>query len=270
MPITYKNAEDAAGMRIAGRLASEVLDFLTPHVQAGITTEALDKLAHDYIVDVQQAIPAPLNYAPGGYKPYPKSICTSVNHTICHGIPNDKALKKGDIINIDITVIKDGWHGDTSRMFVVGEGSIAAKRLCNITYDAMWKGIVMVKPGVRLGDIGHAIQTFAQGLGFSVVREFCGHGIGRGFHEDPQILHYGAPGTGETLVEGMTFTIEPMINAGKRDIKEMGDGWTIVTKDRSLSAQWEHTILVTPTGYEVLTLSAGSPPLPEFVRATTT
>jgi len=270
MPITYKNAEDAAGMRIAGRLASEVLDFLTPHVQAGITTEALDKLAHDYIVDVQQAIPAPLNYAPGGYKPYPKSICTSVNHTICHGIPNDKALKKGDIINIDITVIKDGWHGDTSRMFVVGEGSIAAKRLCNITYDAMWKGIVMVKPGVRLGDIGHAIQTFAQGLGFSVVREFCGHGIGRGFHEDPQILHYGNPGTGETLVEGMTFTIEPMINAGKRDIKEMGDGWTIVTKDRSLSAQWEHTILVTPTGYEVLTLSAGSPPLPEFVRATTT
>lgn len=270
MPITYKNAEDAAGMRIAGRLASEVLDFITPHVQAGITTEALDKLAHDYIVDVQQAIPAPLNYAPGGYKPYPKSICTSVNHTICHGIPNDKALKKGDIINIDITVIKDGWHGDTSRMFVVGEGSIAAKRLCNITYDAMWKGIVMVKPGVRLGDIGHAIQTFAQGLGFSVVREFCGHGIGRGFHEDPQILHYGNPGTGETLVEGMTFTIEPMINAGKRDIKEMGDGWTIVTKDRSLSAQWEHTILVTPTGYEVLTLSAGSPPLPEFVRATTT
>ena len=270
MPITYKNAEDAAGMRTAGRLASEVLDFLTPHVQAGITTEALDKLAHDYIVDVQQAIPAPLNYAPGGYKPYPKSICTSVNHTICHGIPNDKALKKGDIINIDITVIKDGWHGDTSRMFVVGEGSIAAKRLCNITYDAMWKGIVMVKPGVRLGDIGHAIQTFAQGLGFSVVREFCGHGIGRRFHEDPQILHYGTPGTGETLFEGMTFTIEPMINAGKRDIKEMGDGWTIVTKDRSLSAQWEHTILVTPTGYEVLTLSAGSPPLPEFVRATTT
>ena len=180
MPITYKTESDVAGMRVAGRLASEVLDYLTPHVQAGITTDALDKLAHDYIVDVQQAIPAPLNYAPGGYKPYPKSICTSVNHTICHGIPNDKALKKGDIINIDITVIKDGWHGDTSRMFVVGDGSIAAKRLCSITYEAMWKGIVMVKPGVRLGDIGYAIQTFAQGHGFSVVREFCGHGIGRG------------------------------------------------------------------------------------------
>jgi methionyl aminopeptidase len=270
MPITYKTESDVAGMRVAGRLASEVLDYLTPHVQAGITTDALDKLAHDYIVDVQQAIPAPLNYAPGGYKPYPKSICTSVNQTICHGIPNDKALKKGDIINIDITVIKDGWHGDTSRMFVVGDGSIAAKRLCSITYEAMWKGIVMVKPGVRLGDIGYAIQTFAQGHGFSVVREFCGHGIGRGFHEDPQILHYGTPGTGETLVEGMTFTIEPMINAGKREIKEMNDGWTIVTKDRSLSAQWEHTLLVTPTGYEVLTLSAGSPPLPSFVHATRT
>ena len=255
MPITYKTESDVAGMRVAGRLASEVLDYLTPHVQAGITTDALDKLAHDYIVDVQQAIPAPLNYAPGGYKPYPKSICTSVNHTICHGIPNDKALKKGDIINIDITVIKDGWHGDTSRMFVVGDGSIAAKRLCSITYEAMWKGIVMVKPGVRLGDIGYAIQTFAQGHGFSVVREFCGHGIGRGFHEDPQILHYGTPGTGETLVEGMTFTIEPMINLGKHHVKILKDGWTAVTRDRSLSAQFEHSVGVTEDGCEIFTLS---------------
>jgi methionyl aminopeptidase len=255
-------------MRIAGKLASEVLDHLTPHVVPGVTTEALDKLAHDYIVNVQGAIPAPLNYAPSGYIPYPKSICTSINHQVCHGIPNEKALKKGDILNIDVTVIKDGWHGDTSRMFMLGgesAASIAARRLCAITYDAMWKGIVMVRPGVHLGDIGHAIQVFAEGSGFSVVREFCGHGIGQKFHEEPQVLHYGKPGTLEELKAGMTFTIEPMINAGKRDIKEMGDGWTIVTKDRSLSAQWEHTILVTETGYEVLTLSAGSPPPPVFV-----
>ncbi|MBU4518646.1 MAG: type I methionyl aminopeptidase [Gammaproteobacteria bacterium] len=268
MSITYKDDTGIAGMRVAGRLASEVLDYLTPHVVPGVTTEALDKLAHDYIVNVQGAIPAPLNYAPSGYIPYPKSICTSINHQVCHGIPNEKALKKGDILNIDVTVIKDGWHGDTSRMFMLGgesAASIAAKRLCAITYDAMWKGIVMVRPGVRLGDIGHAIQVFAEGNGFSVVREFCGHGIGQKFHEEPQVLHYGKPGTLEELKVGMTFTIEPMINAGKRDIKEMGDGWTIVTKDRSLSAQWEHTILVTETGYEVLTLSAGSPPLPAFV-----
>lgn len=268
MSITYKDDTGIAGMRIAGKLASEVLDYLTPHVVPGVTTEALDKLAHDYIVNVQGAIPAPLNYAPSGYIPYPKSICTSINHQVCHGIPNEKALKKGDILNIDVTVIKDGWHGDTSRMFMLGgesAASIAAKRLCAITYDAMWKGIVMVRPGVRLGDIGHAIQVFAEGNGFSVVREFCGHGIGQKFHEEPQVLHYGKPGTLEELKVGMTFTIEPMINAGKRDIKEMGDGWTIVTKDRSLSAQWEHTILVTETGYEVLTLSAGSPPLPAFV-----
>ena len=268
MSITYKDDTGIAGMRIAGKLASEVLDYLTPHVVPGVTTEALDKLAHDYIVNVQSAIPAPLNYAPSGYIPYPKSICTSINHQVCHGIPNEKALKKGDILNIDVTVIKDGWHGDTSRMFMLGgesAASIAAKRLCAITYDAMWKGIVMVRPGVRLGDIGHAIQVFAEGNGFSVVREFCGHGIGQKFHEEPQVLHYGKPGTLEELKVGMTFTIEPMINAGKRDIKEMGDGWTIVTKDRSLSAQWEHTILVTETGYEVLTLSAGSPPLPAFV-----
>jgi methionyl aminopeptidase len=270
MTITYKDASGITGMRVAGQLASEVLDYLTPFVQAGVTTNALDKLAHDYIVDVQGAIPAPLNYKGGGNTPYPKSICTSVNHQVCHGIPNDKALKKGDIVNIDVTVIKDGWHGDTSRMFMVGEVSIAAKRLCAITYDAMWHGIKMVRPGIHLGDIGYAIQKFAEGQGFSVVREFCGHGIGRVFHEEPQVLHYGRPGTLEKLVEGMTFTIEPMINAGRKDIKDgpEKDGWTIVTQDRSLSAQWEHTVLVTSTGYEVLTLSAGSPATPAFVTAT--
>jgi methionyl aminopeptidase len=265
MSITIKNAEDAAGMRIAGRLASEVLDMLTEHVKPGVSTEQLDKLAHDHIVNVQGGIPAPLNYAPAGYTPYPKSICTSINHQVCHGIPNDRPLKNGDIVNIDVTVIKDGWHGDTSRMYIVGEGSIAAKRLCTITYEAMWKGIVKVKPGAHLGDIGHTIQTFAENAGFTIVREFCGHGIGRKFHEEPQVLHYGRPGTLEELKAGMVFTIEPMVNAGRRDIRETGDGWTIVTKDRSLSAQWEHTVLVTETGYEVLTLSAGSPPPPAFV-----
>ncbi len=268
MAITYKDQNGIEGMRVAGRLASEVLDYLAPHVVPGVTTNQLDQLAHDYITQVQGAIPAPLNYAPGGYSPYPKSICTSINHQVCHGIPNDKALKKGDIVNIDITVIKDGWHGDTSRMFLLGETSIAAKRLCQLTYEAMWHGIVNVKPGVHLGDIGFAIQKFAESNGFSVVREFCGHGIGLNFHEEPQVLHYGRPGTLEVLQEGMTFTIEPMINAGKRDIKELGDGWTIVTRDHSLSAQWEHTILVTPTGFEVLTLSAAYPPLPSFVTST--
>ena len=272
MTITYKDAQGIAGMRVAGRLASEVLDYLTPFVQPGVTTNELDKLAHDYITQVQGAIPAPLNYTGGGNTPYPKSICTSVNHQGCHGIPNDKQLKKGDVVNIDVTVIKDSWHGDTSRMFMVGDVSIAAKRLSAITYEAMWHGIVMVRPGIHLGDIGHAIQKFAEGHGFSVVREFCGHGIGQVFHEEPQVLHYGRPGTLEKLVEGMTFTIEPMINAGGKDIKNgpEKDGWTIVTKDRSLSAQWEHTILVTPTGYEVLTLSAGSPPPPAFVSGVAT
>jgi len=267
MSITIKTGAEIDAMRLAGRLASEVLDYLTPHVTPGVTTEALDKLAHDYMVQVQGTIPAPLNYAPGGHTPYPKSICTSVNHQVCHGIPNDRPLKDGDIVNIDITVIKDGWHGDTSRMFVVGKGSIAAKRLCQITYEAMWRGIVKVKPGVRLGDIGHAIQTFAENQGFSIVREFCGHGIGQKFHEEPQVLHYGRPGTLEVLQPGMTFTIEPMINQGRREIREMNDGWTIVTKDRSLSAQWEHTVLCTDTGYEVLTLSAGTPAPPAFVAA---
>ncbi len=269
MTITYKDAAGVAGMRIAGRLASEVLDYLTPHVVPGVSTNQLDQLAHDYITQVQGGIPAPLNYRGGGNVPYPKSICTSVNHQVCHGIPNDKLLKKGDIVNIDITVIKDSWHGDTSRMFVVGETSIAARRLCSITYEAMWRGIVMVRPGARLGDIGWAIQKFAEAQGFSVVREFCGHGIGTVFHEEPQVLHYGKPGTLEELKPGMTFTIEPMINAGRKDIKDgpEKDSWTSVTKDHSLSAQWEHTVLVTQDGYEIMTLSAGSPPPPDFVGA---
>ena len=252
-------------MRVAGKLASEVLDFITPHVVAGATTEKLDQLCHDYMVNVQKTIPAPLNYAPEGHTPYPKSICTSVNHQICHGVPGEKVLKNGDIVNIDITVIKDGYHGDTSRMFYVGEPSIQARRLCEITYDCMWLGIAKVKAGATLGDIGHVIQTYAEKNGYSVVREFCGHGIGKAFHEDPQVLHYGKPGTGLKLQAGMMFTIEPMINAGKRDIKQLGDGWTIVTKDHSLSAQWEHTVLVTETGYEVMTLSADSPPIPSII-----
>ncbi|MCA6216355.1 type I methionyl aminopeptidase [Ideonella sp. B7] len=267
MTITIKSAADIEGMRVAGRLTSEVLDMLAEHVKPGVTTNELDKLAHDLIVYEQKAIPAPLNYAPPGHKPYPKSICTSINHQVCHGIPNDKPLKNGDIVNLDITVIKDGWHGDSSRMFIVGEGSIAAKRLCQLTYEAMWKGIMQVHAGARLGDIGHAIQTFAENNGLSVVREFCGHGIGHGFHEEPQVLHYGRPGTLEELKAGMTITIEPMLNAGRREIKEGPDGWAIVTKDRSLSAQWEHTVLVTETGYEVLTLSAGTPAPPAFVNA---
>ncbi|MCB1981981.1 MAG: type I methionyl aminopeptidase [Rhodoferax sp.] len=265
MTIAIKSSGDIVSMRVAGRLAAEVLDMLAAHIRPGVTTQQLDRLAHDHIVHVQGATPAPLNYAPPGYVPYPASVCTSINHQVCHGIPNDRPLKLGDILNIDVTVIKDGWHGDTSRMFIVGEGSIQARRLCRITYEAMWKGIVQVRPGARLGDIGHAIQTFAEAAGYSVVREFCGHGIGRKFHEEPQVLHYGRPGTLDELQPGMIFTIEPMINAGRREIRELGDGWTIVTKDRSLSAQWEHTVLVTDTGYEVLTLSAGTPPAPEFV-----
>ena len=270
MGIVIKTAEDIEGMRLAGRLASEVLDMLTPHIKPGVTTLELDKLAHDHMVHVQGGIPATLNYAPAGYPPYPASLCASINEQVCHGIPDSRPLRNGDILNLDVTVIKNGYHGDNSRMFVVGEGSIAAKRLCHVTFEAMWKGIVKVKPGARLGDIGHAIQTFAENAGFSVVREFCGHGVGKRFHEEPQVLHYGRPGTLEELVPGMIFTIEPMINAGRREIKEDRkgnkpyDGWTIVTKDRSLSAQWEHTVLVTETGYEVLTVSAGSPPAPDF------
>ena len=266
MSITYKDEAGVAGMRLAGRLASEVLDHLTPLIQPGVTTLQIDQWAAAFMKQ-QGTTSATIGYQPSGYPPFPGHLCTSVNHVICHGIPGDKVLKKGDIVNVDVTVIKDGWYGDTSRMFLVGgeaAASVAARRLCQVTYEAMWRGIVMVRPGIRLGDIGHAIQVFAEGNGFTVVREFCGHGIGQRFHEEPQVLHYGRPGTLEELKPGMTFTIEPMINAGKRDIKEMGDGWTIVTKDRSLSAQWEHTVLVTESGYEVLTLSDGYPPLPEF------
>ena len=238
-------------MRVAGRLAAEVLDMIGPHVVPGVTTEELDQLCHDYIVKVQQAIPANVNY-----RGFPKTLCTSVNHVVCHGIPNDKRLKAGDIVNIDVTVIKDGFHGDTSRMYFVGKPPVHAQRLSETTHEAMWRGIEVVKPGARLGDIGHAIQTFVESREYSVVREYCGHGIGKIYHEDPQVLHYGEPGTGYQLKAGMTFTIEPMVNAGKRHVRLLPDGWTVITKDHSLSAQWEHTILVTESGYEVLTLGA--------------
>jgi methionyl aminopeptidase len=249
MAVTIKTAEEIEKMRIAGKLAADVLTMIEPHVQAGITTDELNTICHDYITNVQNAVPAPLNY-----HGFPKSICTSVNHVICHGIPSSKKLKDGDIINIDITVIKDGYHGDTSKMFHVGKTSIMAQRLAKAAQESMFIGIEMVKPGIKLGDIGYAIQQYAEKQNFSVVREYCGHGIGKVFHEEPQVLHYGTPGTGMTIEEGMTFTIEPMINAGKRHIKQLPDGWTVVTKDRSLSAQWEHTILVTHDGYEILTL----------------
>ncbi len=236
-------------MRVAGRLAAEVLTMIEPYVKAGVTTDELDRICHDHIINVQQAIPAPLNY-----HGFPKSICTSVNHQVCHGIPSDKILKNGDIINVDITVIKAGYHGDTSKMFYIGEPSILARRVTEASYECLRLGIGMVKPGNRLGDIGHAIQTYAEGLALSVVREYCGHGIGSKFHEEPQVVHYGTPNTGIELLAGMIFTIEPMINAGKRHVKLLPDNWTVVTKDRSLSAQWEHTILVTETGHEILTL----------------
>lgn len=249
MSIIIKTESEIEKMRIAGKLAAEVLEMIAPYVVPGVTTDQLDKICHDYIVDVQKAIPAPLNY-----HGFPKSICTSINHQVCHGIPSEKKLKSGDIVNIDITVIKDDYHGDTSKMFCVGEVGQHARRLVNVTREAMFLGIEQVKPGATLGDIGHAIQKHAEANHFSVVREFCGHGIGKKFHEDPQVLHYGKAGTGETLQAGMILTIEPMLNLGKRHVKVLADGWTAVTKDRSLSAQWEHTILVTPTGYEILTL----------------
>ena len=249
MSILIKTPEEIEKMRIAGKLAADVLDMIAPHVVAGVTTDELDKLCHDYIVDVQQAIPAPLNY-----HGFPKSICTSINQTVCHGIPSDKKLKQGDIINIDITVIKDDYHGDTSKMFCIGEVSQHAKRLVQVTEEAMYLGIEQVKAGATLGDIGQAIQKYAESNRYSVVRDFCGHGIGKNFHEEPQVLHYGKTGEGITLEAGMIITIEPMINIGKKDVKVLGDGWTAVTKDRSLSAQFEHTILVTPTGFEILTL----------------
>ena len=254
-------------MRLAGRLASEVLDYIAPYVKPGVTTGELDELCHRYMVDVQQSIPAPLHYAPPGYEPFPRSICTSVNHVVCHGIPGDKRLRAGDVVNIDVTVIKDGYHGDTSRMYYVGEPSIQARRLSEITYECMWKGIAAVCPGAHLGDIGYVIQSHAEAHGFSIVREFCGHGIGARFHEEPQVLHYGRAGTGLKLLEGMTFTVEPMVNAGRPAIRQLADGWTVVTKDHSLSAQWEHTVLVTDAGFEILTRSAGSPPPPAFVAS---
>jgi methionyl aminopeptidase len=266
MSVHIKSAEEIERMRAAGRLAAEVLDFIAPYVRPGVSTAELDRLCHDYICEVQGATPAPLNYAPPGYKPFPKSICTSVNHVVCHGVPNERRLRAGDILNIDVTVVKDGYHGDTSRMFYVGEPSIQARRLCEVTYECMWRGIEAVRPGACLGDIGHAIQEHAERHGFSVVREFCGHGIGARFHEEPQVLHYGRPGTGLRLEPGMTFTIEPMINAGKPAVRQLADGWTVVTKDHSLSAQWEHTVLVTESGYEVLTLSPGAPPKPAWAR----
>lgn len=249
MSVTIKTEEEIEKMRIAGRLAAQVLTMIEPHVTAGISTNELNDICHDYIVSELDAIPAPLNY-----RGFPKSICTSLNHQVCHGIPSDKILKNGDIINIDITVIKDGYHGDTSKMFLVGKPSIQGKRVSEISHAALWKGIELVKPGTRLGDIGYAIQQYVESLNCSVVREYCGHGIGKDFHEEPQVLHYGRPNTGLELEPGMTFTIEPMVNIGKRHVKLLKDNWTVVTKDHSLSAQWEHTILVTETGYEVLTL----------------
>jgi len=249
--VTLKSPPEQQAMRVAGRLAADVLDMIGPRIAPGMTTGEIDRICHDYIVDVQGAIPAPLNY-----KGFPKSICTSVNHIVCHGIPGDRVLKAGDILNVDVTVIKDGFHGDTSRMYPIGEASIQAKRLCEVGFEAMWRGIRTVAPGNRLGDLGHTIQSFVEGQGYSVVREYCGHGIGRVFHEDPQVLHYGEPGSGLALEPGMTFTVEPMVNAGRRHVKLLGDGWTVVTKDHSLSAQWEHTVLVTASGFEVLTLGA--------------
>lgn len=249
MTVSIKTPDEIEKMRVAGRLAADVLEMIGPKVQNGVTTDELDQICHNYIVNHQKAIPAPLNY-----RGFPKSICTSVNHVVCHGIPGDKKLKNGDIINIDITVIKDSYHGDTSKMFYVGEPSVAAKRLVELTYDCMKQGIKLVRPGVCLGDIGYAIQSLAENNNCSVVREYCGHGIGKEFHEDPQILHYGSPNTGMKLEAGMTITIEPMINLGKREVKLLSDDWTVVTRDRSLSAQWEHTVLVTDNGYEVLTI----------------
>lgn len=256
MPVVIKNAAEIEKMRVACRKAAEVLEMIEPHVKAGISTDELDALCHDHMVRVQGTLPATLNY-----RGFPKSICTSLNHQVCHGIPGERRLRDGDIINVDVTVISEGFHGDTSRMFIIGKGSIQARRLVDIAHQALWMGIHAVRPGAHLGDIGHAIQRFAESQHCSVVREYCGHGIGRGFHEDPQVLHFGSPGHGLKLEPGMIFTIEPMINAGKRHTKVLADGWTVVTKDHSLSAQWEHTVLVTDTGYEVLTLRKDESPV---------
>lgn len=260
MAHSIQTSDDIQGMRVAGELAAQCLLMIGDYVKPGVTTGELDQRCHDFIVNDLDAIPAPLNY-----RGFPKSICTSINHVVCHGIPDDdKALKRGDIINIDVTVIKNGYHGDTSKMFTVGEVKPYAERLIKITQECMYAGIALVKPGIQLGDIGHAIQTHAETNHYSVVEEFCGHGIGKVFHEDPQVLHYGRPGTGAALKEGMTFTIEPMINQGKRHTRVLSDGWTAVTKDRKLSAQWEHTILVTATGYDILTYRAEEEDFPRI------
>ncbi len=251
MAVTIKTPEEQDKMRVAGRLAADVLDMIGPHVVPGVSTGELDRICHDFIVGEQQAVPAPLNY-----RGFPKSICTSVNHVVCHGIPGDRKLKAGDSVNIDVTVIKDGFHGDTSRMFFVGEPGVQAERLARVCKEAMWRGIRAIRPGGYLGDIGHAVQIFAEAERVSIVREYCGHGIGRVFHEDPQVLHYGKTGTGVELQPGMTITVEPMLNAGRRHVRLLADGWTVVTKDHSLSAQWEHTVLITEDGFEVLTLGA--------------
>jgi methionyl aminopeptidase len=263
MPVTIKTAEEQQQMREAGRLAADVLDMIGDYVVPGVTTEELDRICHDHIVEVQKAVPANLNY-----RGFPKTICTSVNQVVCHGIPGDKQLKAGDIINIDVTVIRDGYHGDTSRMYFVGAPPAHARKLVETCFEAMWRGIEQVRPGARLGDVGHAIQSFVESNQFSVVREYCGHGIGRIYHEDPQVLHYGEHGVGIELRPGMTFTIEPMINAGKRHVRLLPDGWTVVTRDQSLSAQWEHTVLVTSSGVEVLTL--GTRGMPARRRAVAT
>lgn len=252
MGITIKTPEERQKMREAGRAAAQVLEMIASDVKAGISTDELDQICHRYIVDELGCVPAPLNY-----KGFPKSICTSVNHVVCHGIPSAKVLKRGDIINIDITVIKDGWHGDTSQTFFVGEPTVLAKRLVETTREAMLAGIRLIRPGARLGDLGSVIQRHSESRGYSIVREYCGHGIGQIFHEDPQVLHYGKPGTGIELQEGMCFTVEPMLNAGRPEVRLLPDGWTVVTKDHSLSAQWEHTVLVTADGFEVLTRREG-------------
>lgn len=255
---------DLEKMRKACQTAAGLLDYLTPHVKAGVTTAELDRLCVERIAELGVKS-ATVGYAPPGHTPFPGAICTSVNHVICHGIPGDKVLKNGDIMNIDVTIIQDGWFGDTSRMFHVGEPSILARRLSQTAYDCMWLGIEKVRPGATLGDIGNAIQSHAEKQGFSVVREYCGHGVGRQFHQDPQVLHYGKAGTGVKLQPGMIFTIEPMINAGRKELRVLADGWTVVTRDHSLSAQWEHAVLVADNGYEVLTTSPDMPAPPEFV-----
>ncbi len=265
--VNIKTIEEIVLMRISCKLAAEVLDYIAPFVTIGVTTNELDKLCYDYIVNIQQAYPSPLNYQPSvKYPPFPKSICTSINEEVCHGVPNDTKLRDGDIINIDVTVYKNGYHGDNSRMFYVGQPSMIAKRLCNITYECMWYGIMAVKPNNYLGDIGYAIQQHAENNGYSVVTDFCGHGIGKNFHEEPQVLHYGKRKTGMQLKSGMIFTIEPMINQGKHKLKFSSNGWTALTKDKKLSAQWEHTILVTDNGFEVLTISDNMPKIPHFIK----